>query len=80
MPIKGKLIGIKAIDPYRCTGCGVCAQSCMNDVIRMKGGNAYVAYPEDCSACFACEEDCPREAIIIGLVDESLKQKIESLV
>ncbi len=65
MVIKGLEIGsaIREIDPYRCTGCGICVQSCMNDVIRMKGGKAHIIYQEDCSACFSCEIDCPREAI-----------------
>jgi len=63
-------IGIKEVNIYRCIGCGTCVQSCLNDVLRMKQGKAYPAYPEDCSACFACEIDCPREAIVIGLVTE----------
>ncbi len=70
MVIKGRL-AIREIDPYRCTGCGVCVQSCMNDVIRMKRGKAVIVYQEDCGACFACEMDCPREAISFGFVSES---------
>lgn len=71
LEIRGRKILIKEIDPYRCIGCGVCVQSCMNDVIRMKEGKACIAYQEDCSACFSCEIDCPREAISFGLVDGS---------
>lgn len=63
-------IGIKEVDVCRCIGCTVCVQSCLNDVLRMKAGKAYIAYPDDCSACFACEIDCPRDAIVIGLVRE----------
>lgn len=59
-------IAIVDIDSYRCIGCGVCVQSCPNDVIRMKRGKAYIAYQYDCSACFACEVDCPREAVSLG--------------
>jgi adenylylsulfate reductase subunit B len=61
-------IGILNIDSYRCIGCAVCVRSCLNDVLRMKEGKAYVAYPDDCSACFACEIDCPAQAVIIGVV------------
>ncbi|MBW2609771.1 MAG: ferredoxin family protein [Deltaproteobacteria bacterium] len=61
-----KKIAISHIDPHRCIGCGVCVQSCMNDVIRMKKGKAVIAYQYDCSACFICEMDCPREAISLG--------------
>jgi NAD-dependent dihydropyrimidine dehydrogenase PreA subunit len=62
-------LAIKEIDSYRCIGCGVCMQSCMNDVIRMRKGMAYIKYQEDCSQCFACVEDCPREAISLGWVE-----------
>ena len=36
----------------------------------MKAGKAYISYQADCSQCFACVEDCPREAISLGWVDE----------
>ena len=62
-------LAIKEIDPYRCIGCGVCVQTCMNDVIRMKKGKALISYQEDCVACYECVEDCPREAILIGVLD-----------
>lgn len=63
-------MAIKDIDPYRCIGCGVCAQSCMNDVVRMKGGKARIVYQEDCSQCFSCVIDCPRSAISLGWLGE----------
>lgn len=63
-------LAIREIDYFRCIGCGVCAQSCMNDVIRMKKGKASIVYRQDCSACFACEFDCPREAISFGYIAE----------
>ncbi len=62
-------LAINKIDPYRCIGCNVCVQSCMNDVIRMRRGKAYIAYQEDCSQCFSCIEDCPRDAISLDWVD-----------
>lgn len=65
-PVK-KLV-ISHIDEYRCIGCSVCVQSCLNDVVRMRGGKAYIAYQDDCSQCFACVEDCPREAISLSFV------------
>ncbi len=63
----GTRIAVIEIDHYRCIGCTVCVQSCTNDVLRMKAGKAYIAYQEDCSACFSCEIDCPRDAVYLGL-------------
>ena len=68
----GKRLVISQIDRYRCIGCTVCVQSCFNDVIRMRGGKAYIAYQDDCSQCFACVEDCPREAISLDWVEPEL--------
>ncbi len=65
---------ITTIDPHRCIGCTVCVQSCFNDVIRMKKGKAVIAYGEDCSQCFACEEDCPRDAVSFGWVEEDTRE------
>lgn len=75
MAVRGRAVVInlviKEIMPYRCTGCGVCVQTCPNDVIRMKRGKACICYQEDCVACFMCVEDCPREAILIAVVNDA---------
>ena len=68
--ITGKKIAITYVDPYRCIGCGTCVQSCLNDVLRMKRGKAVIVYQDDCSACFTCENDCPRDAVFFGLIDQ----------
>jgi adenylylsulfate reductase, subunit B len=57
---------IKKIDEFRCDGCGACERTCMGDVIRMKDGKAFIAYPEDCSGCISCELSCPRYAINVA--------------
>ncbi|MBI4185940.1 MAG: 4Fe-4S binding protein [Chloroflexi bacterium] len=58
---------IKIIDESACTGCGICEDSCMEDVIRMdrERGKACIWYIEDCQGCYVCAKDCPREAITI---------------
>lgn len=63
-----KKVTITEIDTFRCIGCGVCVQSCQNDVIRMKRGKAYRTYLEDCSGCCSYITDCPREAISLESV------------
>ena len=56
---------VAEIDHFRCIGCGVCVQSCQNDVLRLKKGKSFLRYPEDCSGCSFCIEDCPREAVTL---------------
>ena len=67
MATKNRAVVRSEIDLFRCIGCGVCVQSCQNDVLRMKRGKAKVVYPEDCSGCCCCVEDCPREAASLRL-------------
>lgn len=64
-----KQLKIIKIDAYRCIGCSVCVQSCLNDVIRMKRSKASIVYGEDCCHCMSCEIDCPSDAIQFGRVD-----------
>lgn len=64
---------IKYIDPEKCTGCGVCADRCPLDTIRMnRAGKAYIAYPDDCMTCYKCELACPSEAIYVHPFKEIL--------
>lgn len=52
-------------DRETCISCGVCVESCPNDVIRLEPSSkkAYVANGDDCCTCFLCEMDCPVRAI-----------------
>ncbi|MBI2861142.1 MAG: 4Fe-4S binding protein [Chloroflexi bacterium] len=56
---------VEKVYEERCIGCGVCVQSCMCDVLAMKGGKAEIVHPQDCMTCFLCEIDCPRSAILV---------------
>lgn len=64
-------IGIRNIDEAVCTGCKLCVDSCMMDVIYFdeEKGKAYAKYPDDCQACFLCVTDCPVGAITIDAVE-----------
>lgn len=63
----------------KCSGCGICADSCPTDVIRMdmNSDRAIVRYPEDCIGCFGCELKCPSEAIIVNPVKGKFSSVIE---
>ena len=58
---------IEKIDLKKCTGCGICVESCPMDVIRFNKETLKpeIMYPEDCIACFNCEQDCPVKAIYV---------------
>jgi NAD-dependent dihydropyrimidine dehydrogenase PreA subunit len=60
-------MSIERIDEALCTGCGICADSCSMDVIRMdeNTGRPVIRYVEDCTLCAVCEIDCPQDAIYV---------------
>jgi energy-converting hydrogenase B subunit K len=58
---------IQSIDPYLCSGCGLCINICPEDVIRKEGDVAAIVYPEDCLACLACEAVCPLSCIQVSI-------------
>ena len=55
------------IDRDKCIKCGLCAEICPLDVIRVKKINGkkeiVVKYPYECWHCRACVKDCPVGAI-----------------
>lgn len=55
--------GVKAeIDPELCTNCGLCAQICRFDAIRVEDG-IHKVLPLDCEGCSYCKYICPTQAI-----------------
>ncbi len=65
-------MAIERIDVDLCNGCGICANTCWLDVIRMDEGSnkAVIKYPNECSACRFCQMDCPQKAISISAIRE----------
>ena len=63
-------------DLEKCTGCGLCAQLCPGDVIRMvdeQGGKRpRNIYPLECWHCASCRQDCPEQAITIRFFPDML--------
>ncbi len=51
------------IDLEKCTGCGTCIDTCPMGVLEIQDDKAYVANPDECSECQACEAACPNNAI-----------------
>ena len=48
--------------PEKCVGCGRCAESCPQRIIRLEGGKARID-GKGCISCFCCQEMCPVRAI-----------------
>ena len=53
---------VPKVDPAKCIGCGRCAESCPQHLIRIRGGRAYFSR-KGCISCFCCQEMCPQKAI-----------------
>ena len=59
---------ISNIDTAKCSGCGICVEICIMDVIRLDEENkAYIAYPDDCQQCYQCELECPEKAVEVDI-------------
>lgn len=58
-------MAIVAIKDELCVKCGVCAQTCSIDVIRMdkETKKPVILYPQDCMLCEMCIIKCPTDAI-----------------
>ncbi len=54
-----------AIDLETCKKCKMCVNACFVDVLRWNEAEKvpFVAYPEDCVWCLACEAACPAQCI-----------------
>lgn len=65
---KGVLFMPPVINQELCVKCGLCAQICPLDVIKVEKDEndekkIVVKYPDECWHCRACAIDCPKQAI-----------------
>lgn len=53
------------IDGKKCSGKGICVQTCPVSIFELKAGKCSViaAKRNDCLQCNACEASCPEKAI-----------------
>ncbi|RLG55120.1 MAG: cobalamin biosynthesis protein CobQ [Thermoproteota archaeon] len=54
---------LPAVDPEKCTMCGLCAQACRPHALVHVEGRLPMLFPELCSGCEACKLVCPSNAI-----------------
>ena len=47
-----------------CVGCGICVDTCPQDVLDIPAGVAEVVNEENCISCSNCLEECPMGAIL----------------
>ncbi len=51
------------VDTEECIGCGICADSCPQEVLEVVDGTVEVVNEDACIACGDCVEECPMGAI-----------------
>ena len=56
---------VVSIDSEKCTGCGACAEACVEGAIKMINGKAVLVSEAYCDGLGACLPTCPADAISI---------------
>ena len=54
---------INTVNQDKCDGCGVCADNCPVEILRVKDGKIEMSEPEMCTNCRICVEVCPHQVL-----------------
>ncbi len=55
---------VAVVDSEKCTGCGICADVCPANAIKVNG--QAIVNAEACTGCAVCVMECPNEAIVLA--------------
>jgi Fe-S-cluster-containing hydrogenase component 2 len=59
---KGGILGMPWVDKEKCTGCGLCVETCPVDTIHIENDIAEINM-DNCIRCGRCHDICPEEAV-----------------
>jgi len=62
--LRNKLLSRPVVNKPECIGCGLCAQKCPPQTLKMVENKPVFDYP-GCIRCFCCQEFCPKGAITV---------------
>jgi len=73
-----RMPGLKITVTDRCTGCGICTETCIAGAIRLENDRAVI--DDSCKGCGHCVAACPEGAVEVRIEDGSfLEKSIERL-
>lgn len=62
-PLKRSLTALPAVDPLRCSACGLCVTHCPPAAMKIAADRLQIDL-KACIGCFCCQELCPQGAIL----------------
>ena len=65
MSDNNKLSAKAIVDKEKCTGCGICIDTCDQKAITVDDNDIAKIDKEKCTGCGDCVKECPSEAIIL---------------
>lgn len=58
------------INEEECTGCGICIDSCPNEVLDLDDDLAKPVNEDNCDGCGTCVEECPMGCVEVETDEE----------